>query len=71
MTEIEPFYRIHDLHPTATGYFPSTQVVSVNIVPKFERDFLIRRRNFTKIEFCIFRVVAKLRALPILRWLAN
>ncbi|XP_031620632.1 TBC1 domain family member 5 homolog A isoform X2 [Contarinia nasturtii] len=23
MTEIEPFYRIHDLHPTATGYFPS------------------------------------------------
>lgn len=25
MTEIEPFYRIHDLHPTATGYFPLTQ----------------------------------------------
>ncbi|XP_055324041.1 TBC1 domain family member 5 [Sitodiplosis mosellana] len=24
MTEIESFYRIHDLHPTATGYFPST-----------------------------------------------
>lgn len=25
MMEIEPFYRIHDLHPTATGYFPLTQ----------------------------------------------
>lgn len=29
MTEIEPFYRIHDLHPTATGYFPSTPQCNV------------------------------------------
>lgn len=29
MTEIEPFYRIHDLHPTATGYFPATAPSSV------------------------------------------
>lgn len=30
MTEIEPFYRIHDLHPTATGYFPLTQQSTVS-----------------------------------------
>lgn len=38
MTEIESFYRIHDLHPTATGYFPlNTQnTVSLTIAKQKE-----------------------------------
>lgn len=30
MKEIESFYRIHDVHPNATGYFPATPTLSVS-----------------------------------------
>lgn len=40
MTEIESFYRIHDLHPTATGYFPLNTQCAVRLTIANQRENL-------------------------------
>lgn len=64
MLEIQPFYRIHDLHPNAAGYFPSSPQTAVCVYRlKFKLwPIKVNIYIFTILEFKRFKKCIRFRS---------
>lgn len=60
MAEIEPFYRTHDLHPTATGYFPLTSPCT-SVCISFECQQIHKRKKTAHFNQSLFHFFFRIR----------